>query len=266
VGAMRKSSIFMGVLALLLAISSGLAAFEHNTVLSLENEVAQQGKTLVDHDTLITQLDTAVNLADSLSKMELPNASQYLATVSDQDNRSQVTKIFLKNAGASINYLPAYPLTTPWFNQSRPFSSLREYELTDNRSIFLSFWGWWFEKGGQYGGVTGGGSPSLNIGVTVRNDYAAADSGAPIGNRTGSYFSSVTISIRFHSWNGSLIEVPKNIQVTAPTASSNTAVGGVPFLLASGKEKEVIFYLSPSPEAIEAIDHCEIYVSSLLAY
>ncbi len=256
----------MGVLAILLAISSGLAAFEHNAVMSLENKVAQEDKTLVDHDTLITQLDTAVNLADSLSKMQLPNASQYLATVPDQDNRSQVTKIFLKNAGASINYLPAYPFTTPWINQSGPFSSLREFELTNNRSIFLSFWGWRFEKGGQYGGVTGGGSPSLNIGVTVRNDYTAADSGAPIGNRTGSYLSTVTIGIVFYTWNGSLIEVPKTTQVTAPTASSNTAMGGIPFLLASGKEKEVIFYLSPSPEAVEAIDHCEIYVSSLLAY
>ncbi len=263
---MRKSSILIGVLAILLGISSGLAAFEHNIVLSLENKVAQHGKTLVDHDTLITQLDTAVNLADSLSKMELPNASQYLATVPDQDNRSQVTKIFLNSAGASINYLPVYPFTTPWVNQSGPFSSLREYELTNNRSIFLSFWGWWFEKGGQYGGVTGGGAPNLNIGVTVRNDYTAADSGAPIGNSTGRYLSSVNIGIRFYSWNGSLIEVPKNTQVTAPTASSNTAMGGVPFLLASGKEKEVIFYLSPSPEDIEAIGHCEIYVSSLLAY
>ena len=77
-----------------------------------------------------------------------------------------------------------------------------------------------------YGGITGGGAPALNIGVTVRNDYASADLGAHIGNITGSYISSVTLGIRFYSWNGSIVEVPKAHGITAPTASSNTAMGG----------------------------------------
>jgi hypothetical protein len=260
---MKKTTFLITVLVLLLAMSSALAAFEYNNVLSLQNEIGQRDKTLIDHDTLITQLDTAVNLADSLLKLKLPNASQYLVTP-DLDNTSQVTKIYLTNSGASISYLPAYPFTSPWINGSGPFSSLRNFELTNNRSIALSFWGWWFEKGGTFGGVSG--APTLNIGVTVRNDYTSSDAGAPIGNRTSNYISSVTLGIRFYSWNGSIIELPKNTGVTAPTASSNTAMGGVPFLLESGQEKEVIFYLSPSANDVEAIDHCEIYVSSLLAY
>jgi len=263
---MRKSALILGVLTLLLAISSALAAFETSKVGTLENEISQRDKTLIDRDTLITQLDTATQLAQSLFKLTLPNASQYLPTVSGKDNISQITKIFLANSGASINYLPPYPITTPWSNGSGPFSSLRNFELTNNRSIALSFWGWWFEKGGTYGGVTGGGAPTLNIGATVRNDYTASDAGAPIGNRTGSYITSITLGIKFYSWNGSIIEIPKNTNVTAPTASSNAAIGGVPFLLASGQTKEVIFYLSPSMSDIEAIDHCEIYVSSISGY
>jgi hypothetical protein len=263
---MRKTSILSAVLALLFAISSALAAFEYNNVLSLQNEISQRERTLVDRDTLITQLDTAIHLAESLLKLKLPNASQYLTTTPDQNDSGRTTKIFLTNSGASINYLPAYPFSTPWFNGSGPFSSLRKFELTNNRSIALSFWGWWFNTGRMYGGVTGGGPPSLNIGVTVRNDYTSADVGAPIGNRTGSYISSVNLGIRFYSWNDSIIEVPKTTGLAAPTASSNTAMGGASFLLASGQTKEVIFYLSPSAVDIEAIDHCEIYVSSISAY
>lgn len=77
----------------------------------------------------------------------------------------------------------------------------------------------------MYGGVTGGGAPILNIGVTVRNDYTSADLGGAIGNRTGSYISSVNLDIRFYCWNGSIIEVPKAKGVAAPTVSSNTALG-----------------------------------------
>jgi len=106
----------------------------------------------------------------------------------------------------------------------------------------------------------------LNIGVTVRNDYTSGDIGAPIGNRTGSYISSVKLSIRFYSSDGSIIEVPKAKGVAAPTVSSNTAMGGVSFLLASGQTKQVIFYLSPSASDIDAIDHYEIFISSLSAY
>jgi DNA-binding HxlR family transcriptional regulator len=255
------------VLAVLLALSSILAAFEYNTALSLQNEIAQRYSTIVDRDTLITQLDTAIHLAESMLRLKPPSEPQYLKTVPDQNNEGQITKIFLSETGASYAYLPAYPFTTPWFNSSGPFSSQRVFELTNNRSITLSFWGWWFNTGEvMYGGVTGGGSPALNIGVTVRNDYTSSDVGAYIGNRTGSYVSSINLDIRFYSWNGSLIEVPRNANVTAPTASSNTAMEGVTFLLESGKSKQVTFYLSPSEEDIEAIDHYEVYVSSLSAY
>jgi hypothetical protein len=185
----------------------------------------------------------------------------------DQNNQGQITKIFLNNTGASYAYLPAYPFTTPWFNGSGPFSSQRVFELTNNRSIALSFWGWWFNTGEiMYGGVTGGGSPALNIGVTVRNDYTSADVGTFIGNRTGSYVSSINLGTKFYSWNGSIVEVPKATGVAAPTASSSTAMGGATFLLGSGRTKQVEFYLSPSASDIEAIDHYEIFVASLSAY
>jgi len=263
---MRKTSVLLGVLALLLAISLVGASFEHNKLSSLQSEINQYDETIVDRDTLITQLGTAIQLAESELKLKPPNDSQYLATVSGQNNRGEITKIFLNHTAPSYSYRPAYPFTTPWTNGSGPFSSRRVFELTNNRSIALSFWGWQFNAGGQYGGVTGGDAPALNIGVTVRNDYTSADLGAPIGNITGSYISSVTLGIRFYSWNGSIVEVPKAKGIAAPTASSNTAMGGVTFLLASGQTKQVIFYLSPSALDIDAIDRYEIYVSSLSAY
>jgi len=275
---LKKTSVLLVVLAMLLAISSVFAAFEYSSVQSLRKELEKRNQVIVecnqvivDRDTLITQLDTAIHLARSMLKLKLPNSPQYLATVPDQKNEEQITKIFLDSTGASYSYLPAYPFATPWFNSRVSsggyFSSQRAFELTNNRSITLSFWGWWFNAGGgTYGGVTGGGSPALNIGVTVRNDYTSADIGATIGNRTGSYISSVTLGIRFYSWNGSIIEVPKATGVAAPTASSGTAMGGVPFLLGSGQTKQVEFYLSPSASDIEAIDHYEIYVTSLSAY
>jgi hypothetical protein len=266
------------VLAMLLAISSVFAAFEYSSVQSLRKELEKRNQVIVecnqvivDRDTLITQLDTAIHLAESILKLKPPSDSKYLTKLPDQNNGGEDTKIFLDSTGASYSYLPAYPFATPWFNSRVSsggyFSSQRAFELTNNRSITLSFWGWWFNAGGgTYGGVTGGGSPALNIGVTVRNDYTSADIGATIGNRTGSYISSVTLGIRFYSWNGSIIEVPKATGVAAPTASSGTAMGGVPFLLGSGQTKQVEFYLSPSASDIEAIDHYEIYVTSLSAY
>jgi hypothetical protein len=263
---MRKTSVLLGVLALLLAMSLAWASFEHNNVSSLQSEINQSNEIIVDRDTLIAQLDTAIHLAESILKLKPPSDSQYLKTVPDQNNGGEITKIFLNHTAPSYSYRPAYPFTTPWTNGSGPFSSRRVFELTNNRSIALSFWGWQFNAGGQYGGVTGGGAPALNIGVTVRNDYTSADLGAPIGNITGSYISSVILGIRFYSWNGSVVVVPKAKGVTAPTASSNTAMGGVAFLLASGQTKQVIFYLSPSASDIDAIDHYEIYISSLSAY
>jgi len=263
---MRKTSVLLGVLALLLAISLVGASFEHNKLSSLQSEINQYDETIVDRDTLITQLGTAIQLAESELKLKPPNDSQYLATVSDQNNREEITKIFLNHTASSYSYRPAYPFTTPWANGSGPFSSRRVFELTNNRSIALSFWGWQFNADGQFEGVTGGDAPALNIGVTVRNDYTSADLGAPIGNITGSYISSVTLGIRFYSWNGSIVEVPKAKGIPVPTASSNTAMGGATFLLASGQTKQVIFYLSPSALDIDAIDRYEIFVSSLSAY
>jgi len=258
-------SVLLGVLALLLAISLVWASFEHNKLSSLQSEINQYDETIVDRDTLITQLSTAIQLAESELKLKPPNDSQYLATVSDQNNRGEITKIFLNHTAPNYSYRPAYP-----FNAPLNGSSLKTFYLTENRSIKLSFWGWRFNVGGTtaelYGGITGGGAPALNIGVTIRNDYTSADLGAHIGNRTGSYISSVTLGIRFYSWNGSIVEVPKAHGITAPTASSNTAMGGVAFLLASGQTKQVIFYLSPSASDIEAIDRYEIYVSLLSAY
>jgi DNA-binding transcriptional ArsR family regulator len=266
----RKQTILRStvmILAVLVALSLVVTAFQYSNALSLQSEKDQLNQILVDRDTLITQLDTAIHLAESILRLKPPTDSQYLRVYSDQDNQGQITKIFLNNTGASYAYLPAYPFTSPWFNDtgSSSFSSQRAFELTNNRSILLSFWGWWFNVGGMYGGVTGGSSPALNIGVTVRNDYTSADVGAYIGNRFGSYVSVINLGIRFYGWNSSIVEVPMATGVTAPTASSNTAMGGAPFFLASGQTKQVIFYLSPTESDIEAIDHYEIYVSSLSA-
>jgi hypothetical protein len=253
------------ILAVLLVLSLALAAFAYSNVLSLQSEISQRDSTIIDRDTLITQLDTAIHLAESVLKLKPPSDSQYLTMIPDQNNGGETTKIFLSHTAASYSYRPPYP-----FNATLNGSSLKTFELTENRSITLSFWGWWFNVGGMmaelYGGGGGAGAPALNIGVTIRNDYTFADINAPIGNRTGSYISSVNLGIRFYSWNGSIVEVPKMTDVTAPTASSSTALGGATFLLASGQTKQVIFYLSPSASDIEAIDYYEIYVSSLSAY
>jgi DNA-binding transcriptional ArsR family regulator len=253
------------ILAVLLVFSLALVAFEYSNVLSLQSEIAQRDSTIVDRDTLITQLDTTIHLAESILKLKPPSDSQYLTMIPDSNSEEEITKIFLSHTAASYCYRPPYP-----FNISCDGSSLKTFELTENRSIELSFWGWWFNVGGimaeVYGGAGGGGAPALNIGVTIRNDYTSADIGAPIGNRTGSYISIVNLGIRFYSHNGSVIEVSENSDITAPTASSNVAMGWVPFYLVSGQTKQVIFYLSPSPSDIEVIDRYEIYVSSLSAY
>jgi|GEM_PF-6954586 len=253
------------ILAVLLVVSLALAAFKYSNVLSLQSEIAQRDSTIVNRDTLITQLDTAIHVAESIMKLKPPSDSQYLTMIPDSNNERETTKIFLSHTAASYSYRPPYP-----FNATLDGSSQKTFELTENRSIKLSFWGWWFNVGGmeaeRYGGAVGGGAPALNIGVTVRNDYTSADIGAPIGNRMGSYISIVNLGIRFYSHNGSIVEVAENTDITAPTASSNTKMGGVPFLLGSGQTKQVIFYLSPSPSDIEAIDRYEIYVSSLSAY
>lgn len=268
---MRKTSILLGVFALLLTISLAWALFEHNNVLSLQSEISRRDSVIESRDTLITQLDTAVHLAESRLNLKLPNASHYLTTLPDQNDKENDTKVFLSSTAAGYHYLPAYPFTTPWFNDSGGgFSSQRRFELTENRSIALSFWGWMFDAGGlragnyEYG--IGTGEPVLIIAVTIRNDYTSADLGTPIGNRTGSYVSSINLAVRLYSQNGSIIQALESENTPSTTASSRTAIGGVQFLLGTNQTKQVIFYLSPSASDIDAIDHYEIYVSSLSAY
>jgi len=173
--------------------------------------------------------------------------------------------------------LPPYPFKTPWFNSTLggSFSSQRVFELTDNRSITLSFWGWAFDTGGlnagKYEYSIRTGEPVLMIAVTIRNDYTTADAGngtdhnAPIVTipSTASYVSTVNLAARLYSPNGSIIQTADTKDIPTPTATSRTARGGYQFTLGSGQTKQVIFYLSPSSLDI---DHYEIYVSYLSAY
>lgn len=258
-----KSAIV--VLVLLLALSLTLAAFEYNNVLSLQSEINQRDNAIIDRDTLITQLDTAIHLAESRLNLKPPSENQYLTTLPDQNDEETATKIFSSSTAAGYHYLPAYPFKAPLNG-----SSLRAFELTENRSIVLSFWGWTFDAGGlmtgsyEYGIWTG--EPVLIIAVTIRNDYTSADLDAPLGNRTGSYVSSINLAVRLYSRNGSIIQTLEPEITRANTASSRTAIGGAPFLLGSGQTKQVIFYLSPSATDIDIVDHYKIYVSSISAY
>jgi hypothetical protein len=295
---MRKASILLGIFALLLIISSVLAAFEYSNVVSLRSEiskrdtllnqfnstvnrlsegdelVSQLNSTIDQRDTLIMQLDTALNLMQSRLNLNLLNGSQYLATLPDSNSNGGLTKIFLQSSAAWYHYGPAYPFDTPWFNGTGGgyFSSQRAFELTGNRSISLSFWGWTIGDNGNYSYEAAGGNPYLMIGVTVRNDYTPADAGngsdpdAPIGNSTAfsrpyyasvynlttPYVSFVNLSVKLLSQDGSVIPADE------PGMQSPTARGGEYFPLGSGETKQVVFYLSPSSLNI---DHFEIYVS-----
>ena len=301
---MRKASVLLGILAMLLTISSVWAAFEYSTVLSLRSEiskpdtllnqfnstvnqpsnedelVSQLNNTINQRDTLIMQLDTALNLTQSRLNLNLPNGSQYLTTLPDSNNNSSPTKIFLQSCAAWYHYGPSYPFDTPWFNNTGggSFSSQREFDLTDNRSIPLSFWGWTIGDNGNYsyGMVSGGGvgeKPYLLIGVTVRNNYTSADAGngsdpnAPIGNSTAfsrslyqvtsQYVSFVNLSVKLIGENGSAI--PADISgIQSPTTK-----GGEYFSLESGETKQVIFYLYPSSLNIEGFEIYVSYVSSV---
>jgi hypothetical protein len=287
-------------LVLLLVTTSALAASEYTTAASLQNSiskhdnlasevnstidqlgedaslVSQLNSTVEQRDTLIMQLDTALDLAQSRLGLNLPNVSLYLKTAPDSTNEGNPTKIFLESTAAWYHYGPAYPFDTPWFNDTGgPFSSQRAFELTDNRSIYLSFWGWTIGDDGNYsyGIVNGGGvygKPYLMIGVTVRNDYTSADAGdgsdpnAPIGNSTPysqslyhltpQYVSFVKLNVNLISQNGSVI------QADEPSIQSPTPRGGDYFPLGSGETKQVVFYLYPSSLDIASF---EIYVSYL---
>ena len=296
---MRKTFILLGIFALLLTISSVLATFEYSNVLSLRSEiskrdtplnqfnntmdqhsegdelVSQLNSTIDQRDTLIMQLDTALKLTQSRLDLNLPNGSVYLSTLTGSNSNGNLTKIFLQSSAAWYHYGPSYPFETPWFNgtEGGSFSSQRAFELTDNRSIYLSFWGWTIGDHGNYsyGMVSGGGAgekPYLLIGVTVRNDYTSADAGngsdpyAPIGNSTAfsrslyqvtsPYVSFVNLTVKLIGENGRIIPADE------PGIQSPTPRGGEYFPLGSGETKQVVFYLYPSSLDIKGF---EIYVS-----
>ena len=301
---MKKANILLGIFVLLLTISSVWVAFEYSNVQSLRSEiskpdnllnqfnstvnqpsnedelVSQLNNTVYQRDTLIMQLDTALNLMQSRLNLNLPNGSQYLTTLSDSISNGSPTKIFLQSCSAWYHYGPSYPFDTPWFNGTGggSFSSQRELNLTDNRSIPLSFWGWTIgdDENYSYGMVSGGGTgevPYLLIGVTIRNDYTSQDAGngsdptAPIGNSTAfsrsfyqmtsQYVSFVNLSVKLIGENGSVI--PADISgIQSPTVKE-----GEYFTLGSGETKQVVFYLYPSSLDIEGFEIHVSYLSSV---
>jgi hypothetical protein len=271
---MRKTSILLGVLSLLLTISIVFATVQYCNVLSLksemlslQNEIDQCDSATVDRDTVTTWLDTALQLAESRTNLNLPNASKYLKTLPDQNGEEKTTKVFLNSTAAGYHYLPTMEFTTDLFKVRGSSTSSRGIlELTQNRSIVLSRWGWTFDAGGlaagnyEYQMGTYAQNPVLIIGATIRSDYTSTDLGEAVGNRTGNYFSSINLAVSLYSQNGSVIEGSEKKNVWA---SYKTAIGGLPFLLGAGQSKQVVFYLSPSSLDI---DHYEIYVSSISPY
>ena len=244
-----------------------LAAFAYSSMLSLQSEVSQLKSATVDRDGLIAQLDAGLHLAESRLNLNLPIESKYLTMLPDQNGEEATTKIFLNSTAVGYHYSPSLNFSTSLFNvSSSPTSSRGVIELTENRSIVLSRWGWLFDGGGlsdgryEYGIWSG--DPVLIVAVTIRNDYTSADLGGVVGNRTGNYFSSVNLAARLYGPNGSLIPTNEPEMPPGTTASSRAALGGTPFLLGVGQTKQVIFYLSPSSLTI---DHIELYVSSLSA-
>ena len=261
----RKTSILLAVLALLLTITSGLAAFEYNNLVSLQSKINQTDKATVDRDTLITRLDIALKMANSRLNLKLPSQSTFLTTLPDQNGEQQATKIYLNSTAAGYHFSPSLQFQTSLFNVSIiPTWSQAVIELTENRSIMLSRWGWTFDaqglSEGRYEYGLWSGDPVLIIATTIRNDYTSADLGEAVGNRTGNYVSSLNLTVRLYGQNGSVIEASVPQQALKV---SRLPLGGIPFLLGTGQTEQVIFYLSPSSLDI---DHYEIYVSSLSAY
>ena len=269
---MKKSSILLGVLSLVLIIIILFASILffnllslQSDILSLENEIGQLDQASVDRDTIITWLDTAYHLAESRTNLKLPNASKYL-TLPDQNNEEKTTKIFLVSTAAGYHYFPTTEFTTDLFKPKFVSNWSRgTLELTQNRSILLLRWGWTFDAGGLSAGSyeyqigSYAQNPVLIIGTTIKSDYSSTDFEA-VGNRTGKYVSSINLAVRLYSQNGSLVEASS---LKNAWTSSKTAVGGVSFLLEAGQSKQVIFYLSPSGLDI---DHYEIFVSSVSPY
>lgn len=271
---MKKSSILLGALSLVLIISILFTTIQYYNVLSLksdmlslQSEISQLDQATVDRDTIITWLDTALHLAEIRTNLQLPNASKYLKTLPNQNGEEKTTKVFLISTVAGYHYLPTMEFTTDLFKiKSISTWSRGILELTQNRSILLSRWGWTFDAGGlsagnyEYQIGTYAQNPVLIIGATIKNDYSSADFGETVGNRSGKYFSSISLGVNLYGQNDSLIEASP---IKNTWTSSKTAVGVVSFLLEAGQSKQVIFYLSPSSLDI---DHYEIYVSSLSPY
>ena len=271
---MRKSSILLGVLSLFLILSTFFATIQYfsvlslkSDVLSLQNKISQLEQASVERDTIITWLDTALHLAESRTNLKLPSSNKYLKTLPNQNGEETTTKIFLISTAAGYHYLPTIKLTTDLFKiKFNSTWSRGILELTQNRSILLSRWGWTFDAGGLYAGRyeyhigTYAQNPVLIIGVTIKSDYSSADFDEAVGNRTGKYVSSINLGVQLYSQNGSLIEASATKN---SWTSSKIAVGGVSFLLEAGQSKQVIFYLSP---VSMDIDHYEIYVFSLSPY
>jgi hypothetical protein len=268
---MRKSSILLGVLSLFLILSTLFATIQYlnvlslkSDVLSLQNKISQLEQASVERDTIITWFDTALYLAESRINLKLPSSSKYLTTILDQNGEETTTKIFLISTAAGFHYFPTMEFTTDLFKiKFNSTWSRGILELTQNRSILLSRWGWTFDAGGLLDGSyeyqigTYAQNPVLIIGATIKSDYSSADFSETVGTRTGKYFSSINLGVQLYSQNGSLIETSA---IKNAWTSSKTAVGGVSFLLEAGQSKHVIFYLSPV--SID-IDHYEIYVASL---
>lgn len=267
----------VAALVLLLVATSILAAFEYtqavflqNQALSLQNSIeerdsliSQLNSTLEKRDTLITELNTEANWAQAVPGIRQPLGSQYLNMLSSSNQQGNSTKIFLDSTLIGYHYGPAYPFDSPWFNGTGGgyFSSQRAFELTDNRSISLSFWGWsWFSSGNLPELGFASGQPYLMIPITFTNEYTPADAGngtdpsAPIGNSTGQYVSHIILTARLYSQNGSIIQADE-LGFQTPTAK-----GGQEVAVGSGQTEQVVFYLSPSSINI---DHYEIYVSYL---
>lgn len=261
-------------LALLLVTTSVLAAFEYTQAVSLQNSIGERNSiisqfsqfnsTLEKRDTLITQLYTEANWAQAVPTIRQPLGSQYLNMLSSSNQKGNLTKILLNSTSIGYHYGPAYPFDTPWFNSTGGgyFSSERAFELTDNRSITLSYWGWSWFSNGDYTGVTySSGDPCLYIRVTVTNDYTPADAGngsdpsAPIGNSTSRYVSFISLTAKLYSQNGSIIQAEEPYFFNPPTAINEQQLA-----LGSGETAQVVFYLNPSSINI---DHYEIYVSYL---
>lgn len=270
---MKKSSILLGSLSLVLIISILFTTIQYCNVLSLKSEllsiqskISQLDLATVDRDTIITWLDTVLQLAESRTNLNLPNSSKYLTMLPDQNGEEKPTKVFLISTAAGYHYFPTMEFATDLFKiKSNSTWSIGTLELTQNRSILLSRWGWTFDAGGlsagnyEYQIGTYAQSPVLIIGTTIKSDYSSTDFEA-VGNRTGKYVSSINLAVRLYSQNGSLVEASS---LKNAWTSSKTAVGGVSFLLEAGQSKQVIFYLSPSGLDI---DHYEIFVSSVSPY